>query len=180
MAVVRGWPSGRSDGVAAADRRQQVLRHLSEPAARLRGDSPWKYDLPAVQLENSRWLDLLLVTGIVGGGLLAGTLLRSPDPIALSPAAVESFQALGVDVDGFMVPEVLFSAGALTSWRALAILVGGGFLVGFGSHWAGGCTSGHAITGLATLQLASLVAVVGFFAGGLLSANFLLPFLLGR
>jgi hypothetical protein len=124
--------------------------------------------------------NLLLVTGIVGGGLLAGTLLRSPDPIALSPAAVESFQALGVDVDGFMVPEVLFSAGALTSWRALAILVGGGFLVGFGSHWAGGCTSGHAITGLATLQLASLVAVVGFFAGGLLSANFLLPFLLGR
>jgi len=78
-----------------------------------------------------------------------------------------------------MVPAALFSLDALTDWRALVVLISGGFLVGFGARWAGGCTSGHAITGLATLQLASLIAVFGFFAGGLLSANFLLPFILG-
>ena len=38
----------------------------------------------------------------------------------------------------------------------------GGFLIGFGTRWAGGCTSGHAISGLANLQLPSLVAVIGF------------------
>ena len=55
----------------------------------------------------------------------------------------------------------------------------GGFLVGFGARWAGGCTSGHAISGLADFQLPSLVAVVGFFVGGLAVTHFLLPFLLG-
>jgi uncharacterized membrane protein YedE/YeeE len=59
------------------------------------------------------------------------------------------------------------------------IIVGGGFLVGFGARYADGCTSGHAITGLANLQLPSLLAVVGFFVGGLLSAHVLLPALLG-
>ena len=117
---------------------------------------------------------------MIVGGLLAGTVLRDPEPVALSPAALESMAALGVDADGFIVPEALFSAASLTGLRPLTILIAGGFLVGFGARWAGGCTSGHAISGLATLQLASLIAVVGFFAGGLLSANYLLPLLLGR
>jgi len=55
------------------------------------------------------------------------------------------------------------------------ILIAGGFLVGFGTRWAGGCTSGHAITGLANLQLPSLIATIGFFIGGLIMTHFLLP-----
>ena len=49
-------------------------------------------------------------------------------------------------------------------------LLGGGFLVGFGTRWAGGCTSGHGIFGLANLQWASLVAVATFFAFGILTS----------
>jgi uncharacterized protein len=60
----------------------------------------------------------------------------------------------------------------------LLILAIGGFLVGFGARYAGGCTSGHAISGLSNLQLVSLYAVIGFFAGGLLMNHFLLPYIL--
>ena len=59
------------------------------------------------------------------------------------------------------------------------MVLGGGFLVGFGARWAGGCTSGHAISGLADLQVPSLVAVVGFFVGGLAVTHLVLPLLLG-
>ena len=58
------------------------------------------------------------------------------------------------------------------------LMVLGGFLIGFGTRWAGGCTSGHAISGLSNLQLPSLVAVVGFFIGGLLVTHILLPIIL--
>ena len=123
--------------------------------------------------------NLLFVLGTVLGGFLAGVVFPNPEPMALSTSAVETFDSLGLGSEGF-VPEALFSAQALTDWRALTILVGGGFLVGFGARWAGGCTSGHAISGLATLQPASLIAVLGFFAGGLFTANLILPMLLGR
>jgi hypothetical protein len=48
-------------------------------------------------------------------------------------------------------------------------------MVGFGSRYAGGCTSGHAISGLSDLQVPSLIAVVGFFIGGLIMTFFILP-----
>ena len=150
------------------------LRHAC--AATLPGDTSYlRYDWKSIGTWN-----LLFAFGAIGGGALAGTVFRNPEPMALAGSAIETFQGLGLDSDGFMVPAAIFSTEALTDWRALLILVSGGFLVGFGARWADGCTSGHAITGLATFQLASLVAVVGFFAGGLLSANFLLPLILGN
>ena len=76
------------------------------------------------------------------------------------------------------MPSQIFSWATLFSLKGLLILVGGGFLVGFGSAYAGGCTSGHAIMGLADLQLPSLVAVIGFFAGGLITTFLLLPLIL--
>ena len=149
------------------------LRHVC--AATLPGDTSYlRYDWKSTGTWN-----LLFALGVIGGGALAGTVFRNPEPIALASSAIETFQGLGLDTDGFMVPATLFSLESLTDWRSLVVLVGGGFLVGFGARWAGGCTSGHAISGLATLQLASLIAVFGFFAGGLLSANFLLPLILG-
>jgi uncharacterized membrane protein YedE/YeeE len=76
------------------------------------------------------------------------------------------------------VPEELFNWSRLGTVNGFIMLVIGGFLIGFGTRYAAGCTSGHAITGLATLQKASLIAVLGFFIGGIISTYFLLPIIL--
>lgn len=124
--------------------------------------------------------NLAFVAGIAAGGLVGMQLLSRPElPLALSPDTFAALDALGVtDVTGFVPGELISWRGLLTPAGALMVL-GGGFLVGFGARWAGGCTSGHAISGLADLQLPSLVAVLGFFAGGLLVVHGLLPLLLG-
>jgi len=121
---------------------------------------------------------LLFSLGIAIGGCVAGRLLL-PDgySIAISDATQRDLRALGIhDLSG-LVPAELMGWHALTSARGWITLGVGGFLVGFGSRWAGGCTSGHAISGLATFQLPSLLAVLGFFAGGLLMTHAILPFL---
>ena len=87
---------------------------------------------------------------------------------------------LGVHGSAGLVPSELFSWYALFTWRGAVMMIGGGFLVGFGTAYAGGCTSGHAISGLADLQLPSLVAVVAFFSGGLFTTWVILPALLAR
>lgn len=122
--------------------------------------------------------NLAFALGIVAGGAIAAHLLSNGAAIQLSAAARASIGALGVhDMSGLM-PHELFNWAALLTWRGLVMMVGGGFLIGFGTAYAGGCTSGHAISGLADLQLASLVAVIGFFAGGLLGTWVIVPWLL--
>jgi uncharacterized protein len=122
--------------------------------------------------------NLLFAAGILAGGLVGGLLLANPQPVAISARTQADLLALGItDLTG-LVPRELFDWSSLLTARGLALLVGGGFLVGFGTAYAGGCTSGHAITGLADLQLPSLVAVCGFFAGGLFGTWLLLPLLL--
>lgn len=76
------------------------------------------------------------------------------------------------------LPEELFSLNNFLKPKVLSTLAIGGFLVGFGVRYAGGYTSGHAISGLSNLQLVSLYAVIGFFIGGLLMNHFLLPYIL--
>ena len=123
--------------------------------------------------------NLAFALGIALGGFVGLRVLADPTaPLALAPATVAALAGLGVtDLTG-MVPVALISwAGLATPVGALLVL-GGGFLVGFGARWAGGCTSGHAISGLANLQVPSLVAVAGFFGGGLLVVHVLLPLLL--
>ena len=95
----------------------------------------------------------------------------------MAAATQEDLAALGIAADGGLVPAQLFGLGALGSVGTWLLLLGGGALVGFGARWAGGCTSGHAISGLAALQLPSLVAVIGFFVGGLIATHLLLPLL---
>lgn len=125
-----------------------------------------------------RW-NLVFALGIAIGGALAVTLLASPDPaIGLAPATVEALRTLGIDDFTGLVPADLFSWSALATLPGLVMILGGGFLVGFGARYAGGCTSGHAISGLADLQVPSLVAVVGFFVGGLFVTYVLLPLVL--
>lgn len=123
--------------------------------------------------------NLLFALGVVAGGALATTLLADPAPLRVAPATRHALAALGVPVDGGLAPAGIFGTAALLSPASLLLLAGGGFLVGFGARYAGGCTSGHAITGLSHLQRASLVAVLGFFGGGLLMTHVLLPLVLG-
>lgn len=122
--------------------------------------------------------NLAFAAGIVIGGFIGGVLLANPDPVAISQATRADLIELGIrNFDG-LVPSDLFSWQALGTLPGPLILVGGGLLIGFGTAYAGGCTSGHAIMGLADLQLPSLIAVIGFFAGGLLTTHLLLPLIL--
>lgn len=116
--------------------------------------------------------------GTVIGGLLGGYVFANPEPIQLAASTISDLQALGIqDFDG-LVPDDLFTWSALGTTPGLIVLTIGGFLVGFGARYAGGCTSGHAISGLSDLQLASLIAVIGFFIGGLLMTYLILPIIL--
>lgn len=120
--------------------------------------------------------NLLFALGILLGGFIASRwLLPDGYAVAIADSTRADLRALGLqDLTGLMPPE-LFSWRGLSTPRGFVTLVVGGFLVGFGARWAGGCTSGHAISGLAALQGPSLLAVIGFFAGGLLMTHVLLP-----
>ena len=121
--------------------------------------------------------NLTMLAGVfVGAGLAAW--LAPPGAIGLSPRAVADLQAIGIRDFAGLAPRDIFSWTALFSLRGFVSVVVGGFLVGFGTAYAGGCTSGHAISGLADRQFPSLVAVCGFFAGGLAATYLLLPALL--
>ena len=148
------------------------LRHL---CAMVPGRKPdfFRYDWRKV----GGW-NLLFAFGLLLGGLLGGVLLANPEPLELAQRTAAELEALGVANEGGLLPTSLFSLAGLFSLKGFVLLIGGGFLVGFGARWAGGCTSGHAIAGLADLQLPSLVAVVGFFVGGLLMTHLLLPLIL--
>lgn len=123
--------------------------------------------------------NLTFALGIFVGGFLGGVVLHNPEPIALSPRTLTQLGALGVSQDAGLFPASLFSWSELLTLRGFTLMVVGGFLVGFGARYAGGCTSGHGITGTAELQLPSLVALVGFFLGGMLTTYLLLPRVLG-
>jgi uncharacterized protein len=121
--------------------------------------------------------NLSFIAGVTVGGFIAVHLLGMPD-VAISPATREALAGLGVRDFSGLVPRDIFTWASLSSVKGAVLIIGGGFLVGFGTAYAGGCTSGHAIAGLADLQLPSLIAVVGFFAGGLLATYWILPWLL--
>lgn len=110
---------------------------------------------------------LALCLGMILGGCIAVYLIPNPNEIALAASTKTDLAKIGiVDFSGF-APKEIFSWESLASTKGLLFIVVGGFLVGFGTRWADGCTSGHAISGLANFELSSLLAVIGFFAGGL-------------
>ena len=119
-----------------------------------------------------------MVLGAVIGGYLGSQLLQNQPNIAISASTIEALQQMGFQEPGASIlPPELFSLDAISQPKILFMLIAAGFLVGFGTRYAGGCTSGHAISGLSNLQIPSLVAVIGFFIGGLLMTHFILPFL---
>lgn len=122
--------------------------------------------------------NLLFVVGSVIGGYIANTWLNDGSVVEISQATINDLAALGIAAPVGIQPTEIFSWEFASSAKGLIFLIFGGFLVGFGARWAGGCTSGHAISGLSDLQIPSLIAVVGFFIGGLVMTHLLLPFLI--
>ena len=121
-----------------------------------------------------RW-NLMFLVGALVGGYLAAQFLSNGEPVQISESTIADIAMLGFSAPASVQPFELFSIEAMFSLKGFLILAAGGFLVGFGTRWAGGCTSGHAISGLSDLQLPSLIAVIGFFAGGLIMTHFIMP-----
>lgn len=147
------------------------LRHLCA-ACIPSGISFFQYDW-----KKESW-NLFLVAGILLGGIITGIWLLSPAPVQVNPALAKELAAYGIQDYRSLVPAELFNWETLFTAKGLLLMLGGGFLVGFGTRYAGGCTSGHSIMGLSTLQWPSLVATICFMAGGFLVANWVLPFIL--
>lgn len=122
--------------------------------------------------------NILFVAGAFLGGFLGGYLFQNQEPVQISRETAEALQQTGITDFSGLVPLDIFNWENLLTVQGIVFMIGGGFLVGFGARYAGGCTSGHAISGVADLQPASLIAVTGFFIGGLFTTYVLLPLLL--
>ncbi|HLF34974.1 MAG TPA: YeeE/YedE thiosulfate transporter family protein [Cyclobacteriaceae bacterium] len=147
------------------------LKHIC--AACLPGNVPFfKYDW-----KKESW-NILFVVGILLGGTITQIFLSDREPVQISLSTHDALVNLGISDFSSLFPSDLFNWKNLFTLQGLVFIILGGFMVGFGSRYAGGCTSGHAITGLSNFQLSSLVAVAGFFIGGLVITYFLLPLLL--
>ncbi|HVD99613.1 MAG TPA: YeeE/YedE thiosulfate transporter family protein [Cytophagaceae bacterium] len=137
--------------------------------------TPMKVDFFEYDWKKEIW-NLVLVTGILLGGWIAATFLNPT--VEISDATIHDMHRLGIQDTTGMNPAELFNWSALTTWQGFTLIIIGGFLVGFGTRYADGCTSGHAIMGLSIMNWPSLIAVAGFFAGGLLMTHLILPFIL--
>jgi uncharacterized protein len=122
--------------------------------------------------------NLFFVAGILVGGIIAALLLANPEPIQVNEKLSTELATYGLTNYESIIPKDIFSWSELLTARGIFMMVIGGFLVGFGTRYAGGCTSGHAIMGLSNLQWPSLVATCCFMAGGFIMANLILPFIL--
>jgi hypothetical protein len=146
------------------------LRHLCSALA------PGRVEFFRYDWKKAGGWNLVFLGGIVIGGFLAAH-WGAPHDIAISAQTKAALTKLGLHDFSGVAPHELFNWHVLLTLRGFVSLIVGGFLVGFGASYAGGCTSGHAISGLADLQLPSLIAVCGFFAGGLAATHFILPLL---
>lgn len=118
--------------------------------------------------------NLLVVLGTIIGGFIAHFYLSDGNPPDINSKSIADLQSLGIidNLKGYM-PDSLFKYnGSLFQFSLLSI---GGLLIGFGTRYAGGCSSGHAISGLSNFQLPSLIAVIGFFIGGIIMVHFIFP-----
>jgi uncharacterized protein len=136
------------------------------------GISYFKYDW-----KKEQW-NLFFAAGIILGGVIVINFFADPQPIQVNSKLATELAGYGITDYSGTVPKQLFNWSNLLTAKGLIMMVGGGFMIGFGTRYAGGCTSGHSIMGLATLQWPSLVATGCFMAGGLIMANLILPYIL--
>ena len=122
--------------------------------------------------------NLLFLVGTILGGYIAHNFMNADAAIDLAAGTVERLESLGFENPGSTFqPSELFGSSVWGNFSAIGILLLGGALIGFGSRYADGCTSGHAISGMANLQLPSLITIIGFFIGGLTMVWFIFPFI---
>lgn len=134
-----------------------------------------KADFFKFDWKSQKW-NLVVVLGAIIGGFIASNFLSLDTAVAINPDTILDLKTLGFESAGTAyLPTELFETSSLLSIKNVLILAIGGLLVGFGARYAGGCTSGHAISGLSDLQLPSLIALIGFFIGGLVMIHFLFP-----
>jgi len=120
--------------------------------------------------------NLVFLVGAILGGFIANTFLTTPDHVVeISENTIKDLQQLGFESPTSIQPMELFSIESLLTLKGFLVLAVGGFLVGFGARYAGGCTSGHAISGISDLQIPSMIAVAGFFIGGLIMTFGIFP-----
>lgn len=122
--------------------------------------------------------NLFFVFGIFMGGAIAVNLLSNPNPIEVDPKLATELAGYGITNFNNLIPEDIINWQSLFTLKGFLMIGVGGFLVGFGTRYAGGCTSGHSIMGLSNLQLPSLIATISFMIGGFIMANLLLPIIL--
>jgi uncharacterized membrane protein YedE/YeeE len=147
------------------------LRHIC--AACLPGNIQFfKYDW-----KKEAW-NLFFVAGITAGAFLAYYVLSNHQPVNINPSLAVELKQYGINNYSRLAPPDIFNWPALFTVKGFTVIVAGGFLIGFGTRYAGGCTSGHSIMGLSNLQWPSLVATVCFMTGGIVMANFILPYIL--
>ena len=119
---------------------------------------------------------MLFVIGLIIGGFISSNFLIPNQTIDLNPKTIQELTDLGfTNVANQYFPDEIFSSEAIFSLKGFLILILSGVCIGFGTRYAGGCTSGHAITGLSSFQLPSLLAVFGFFIGGIIAVWFIIP-----
>lgn len=132
-----------------------------------------------IELFKYNWKDriwnLMFVLGIVIGAFLSANFLSDGQPVQISDNTKADLMALGITTFDGLVPTQIFSWTNLLSIKGFLFIVVGGFLVGFGTRYAGGCTSGHTMYGLSYFQVASLFATISFFVGGLIVTHFFFP-----
>lgn len=127
--------------------------------------------------KSQKW-NLIVVLGAIIGGYMGANFLSNTTAVVLNPETISDLKTFGFESAGAAyLPTEMFATTALGSLKNLVLLVLGGLFVGFGARYAGGCTSGHAISGLSNLQLPSLIAVIGFFIGGLTMIHLIFPIL---
>jgi len=147
-----------------------TLRHMC--AACIPGKIPFfHYDW-----KKETW-NLFFVAGIAIGAFIGHTFLSNPATIDINPETIRDLKAIGVTQFNDLLPQDIFSWSNLLSLRGFIFIVLGGFMVGFGTRYADGCTSGHSIMGLSNLQWPSLVATISFMVGGIAMTHFILPLL---
>lgn len=134
--------------------------------------SLFKYDW-----KKDSW-NLFFAAGLLVGGFAGGVVFANPEPVAIAQSTIQYLNSLGIaDLCGLM-PSELFHWSALLTGKGLILMVAGGFCVGFGTRYARGCTSGHGILGISSLQWPSLAATASFFLSGILFSHFVLPYIL--
>lgn len=160
------WMGNKRLGISSS------LRHICAACV------PAKISLFQYDWKKEVW-SLYFVLGLMLGGLLAGVIFANPSPVAISPDTIQYLQSFGIGLHNHqLLPTELFNGSVFLSLKGFLIIMVGGFLVGFGTRYAQGCTSGHGILGLSALQWPSLLATASFFIGGIMFSKFVLPYIL--